>query len=82
VDTGGSVVGRHDGGEDLVSPGYGSGSNVRNLDVLLPDSSSSFLVQALLRLEPGPLLLSPMLGRMGVVGTPLKANAEGVFLVS
>jgi hypothetical protein len=82
VDAGGSIVGRHDGGEDFFGPGDGSRSNIRNLYVLLPDRSSSFLVQALLRLKAGPLLVSPMLGRMGVVETPLEADAEGVFLVS
>jgi hypothetical protein len=77
VDTGRSIVGRHDGGEDLVSPGDSPRSNIRNLYVLLPDN---FLVQALGRLEAGAPLLSPM--GAGVVEAPLQADAEGIFLVS
>jgi hypothetical protein len=77
VDTGGSIVGRHDGGEDLMSPGDGPRSNVRNLYVLLPDN---LLVQAVRRLEAGAPLLSPV--GTGVVEAPVQADAEGIFLVS
>jgi|TARA_R110002003_G_scaffold1048_16_gene22297 hypothetical protein len=60
MDTGRAVVGRHDGGEYLLSLGDGARADVRDLDVLLSDSSSSLLVIALLRLEACPFLLPSM----------------------
>lgn len=71
VDTGGSIVGCHDGSEYLVCSGEGSGPRIRNLNVLGSDVPMALLVGAVLRLEPGTLLLASGSGRATVLeGVP------------
>jgi hypothetical protein len=82
VDTGGAIVGRHDGSENLLSLGYGSRTDVRYLNVLFPDGSRPLLVEAVLRLEPGALLVPSMSGRAAFFERVSEADAERVFLVS
>ena len=80
VDTGGSIVGRHDGSEYPFSLRYGPWSRIRNLDVLLPDASF-LLVESVFRLVANALLLASRPRRMGGFERLAKADAEGVFLV-
>jgi hypothetical protein len=81
VDTGRSVVGRHDGSDDLLGLWDGFSLDLRYLNVLLSEAPS-LLVQALLCLEACPLLLSVRPRGLVVVERPLQADAERVFLVS
>jgi hypothetical protein len=64
VNTGRSVVGRHDGSDDLLSLGDCSWSWIRYLYIFQSKRSRSLFVQAVLGLESGPLLLFSVFGGM------------------
>jgi hypothetical protein len=74
VDTGGAIVGCHDGGNYLLRLGYRPRSWIWYLDILLPDYRVSLLVNAVLVMDS--LLLALVFER-----SALETDAEGVFLV-
>lgn len=81
VDTGGSIVGRHDRGEDPLNLGNGSRAWVRDLDVFEPESSL-LLVEAGCRLVADALLLAARPGGTASFERVAQADAEGVLLIS
>lgn len=80
MNTGRSVVGRHDGSKELFCLGDGTRSRVWYLYVLLPDASI-FFVHALLGCKACSLVLLSMPRRLTVFERLPQADAERVFLV-
>jgi len=83
VDTGGSIVGCHDLGDDSLCLGYGLGTRIGNFDVLLPELSRAggLLVCAVLGLVADSLRLSAAILGGVAVERLAQADAERVFLV-
>ena len=79
MDTGGAIVGGHDGSEESLCAGDGARPRVGDVDVVPADAARCLFVEAVLRLEAGALFLAAWLG--GVEGLA-QADAEGVLLVS
>jgi hypothetical protein len=79
VDTGGAIVGSHDGSEEFLCAGDGARPGVGDVNVVPADAARCLFVEAVLRLEAGALLLPTRL--CGVDGFA-QAGAEGVLLVS
>jgi hypothetical protein len=79
VDTGGAIVGRHDGSEEFLCAGDGARPGVGDFNVVPADAARCLFGEAVLRLEAGALLLA---SRMCGVDRCAQAGAEGVLLVS
>lgn len=79
VDTGGPIVGCHDGSEDARRLGDGSWPRFGDLDVLLPEGWGLF-VEAGARVVAHVSMLALRAGRVPSFERVAQAEAEGVFL--
>lgn len=79
MDTGRSVVGRHDGSENLFRLGDGSRSRIWDVDIFLSDDLRLLLVEIFRGLEACPLLLLAMLRGVVALKRLSQSDAERVF---
>lgn len=79
MDTGGPIVGCHDGSDDSLCLGDSPRSGVWDVNILLPDACRGLLVEAFRGLKVCTLLMSAVLGLMTALERRVETNAEWVF---